>query len=186
MENTSNYNISGEKLNIITYPSSSLSKVAEEVEIFDAKLNELCQNMLCTMYYAPGIGLAAPQVGINKRIFVIDVDFKIDENDDGVTSYSNLNPRIFINPIIKNKTGEIESEEGCLSLPGLYEKVKRSQGITVDYFDPLGKQHQLEATELLSICIQHENDHLDGKVFLDRLSLIKKNLLRKKFIKSRR
>lgn len=186
MENTSNYTISGKKLNIITYPSSNLAKVAEEVKIFNNEINELCQNMLYTMYHAPGIGLAATQVGINKRIFVIDVDFKIDENDDGVTNYSNLNPRIFINPTIKNKSGEIESEEGCLSLPGLYEKVKRSQAITVDYLDPLGNQHQLEATELLSICIQHENDHLDGKVFIDRLSLIKKNLVRKKFIKSRK
>ena len=186
MENTSNYTMSGQKLNIITYPSSNLAKVAEEVEIFNDEINKLCQNMLYTMYHAPGIGLAAPQVGVNKRIFVIDVDFKIEENDDGATSYTNLNPRIFINPTINNKSGEIESEEGCLSLPGLYEKVKRYQDINIDYFDQLGNQHQLKATELLSICIQHENDHLDGKVFIDRLSLIKKSLLRKKFIKSRK
>jgi peptide deformylase len=142
------------------------------------------------MYHAPGIGLAAPQVGISKRLFVMDITYDREEvtRADGSNDfeYSNFAPLVFINPIIKNKQGEVLYEEGCLSLPGLYEEVKRAETVTVDYQDVEGNSHSIDADELLSICIQHENDHLDGIVFIERLSMIKKNLLSKKFLKQQK
>ncbi len=182
-----NYSLSGDKLEIVTYPDPVLSKVAEEVTEFNDELRELCLNMLNTMYHAPGIGLAAPQVGVSKRIFVLDVDFTRDETSEGSGEYtlSNFNPKIFINPKITQKDGVVDYQEGCLSLPGIYEDVKRAEKIIVEYQDTEGKHHSIEAHELLSICIQHENDHLDGIVFIERLSMLKKNFLRKKLLKSK-
>jgi len=143
--------------------------------------------MLFTMYHAPGIGLAAPQVGLSKRLFVIDIDFQRvePEEDSGIFEYSDFSPKIFINPTLTNKIGEIIYEEGCLSLPGIFEDVKRFESITIDYFDTDGNPHSMDASELLSIAAQHENDHLDGIVFLERLSLLKKKFLKKKIIKER-
>jgi len=185
-----NYKFEGELLQIYTYPAPVLKKVAKPVDKFDDSLEELIKNMLYTMYQAPGIGLAAPQVGISIRLFVMDINFNREEitRSDGSTEYeySEFNPMVFINPLIKNKTGEITHEEGCLSLPGLYEDVKRAEKITVEYQDLTGAHHSIDADELLSICIQHENDHLDGIVFLERLSMLKKNLLTKKFLKQQK
>lgn len=194
MENTQNflenYKCEGEKLKIYQYPAPVLSKVAAPVETFDDELRLLCKDMLYTMYNAPGIGLAAPQIGKSIRLFVMDVDFTPEQvaNSDGSEStiLTNFNPRIFINPIIKNSQGEIIYEEGCLSLPGLYEKIKRFETITIEYQNMYGEKCSLDADDILAICIQHENDHLDGKVFIDRLSLIKKNLLKKKFLKTKK
>ncbi len=181
------HDLSGKKLKIFTYPAPILKKVAQEVTEFNDELQELCQNMLYTMYHAPGIGLAAPQVGISKRIFVMDIDFQRDEvtRPDGSKDYelSNFNPRIFINPKIEKVEGEILYEEGCLSVPGIYEEVKRIEKIKVHYQDVTGEEHTLEADGLLSICIQHENDHLEGIVFLERLSTLKRNFLTKRFMK---
>lgn len=180
----------GKKLKIYTYPSPILKKIAGPVTEFTPELEELCQNMLHTMYHAPGIGLAAPQVGISQRIFVMDIDFDREEvtNADGETQYKyeNLNPRIIINPEFENKQGEILYEEGCLSVPGVYEEVKRAEKVTLHYQDTKGERHSLDADGLLSVCLQHENDHLDGIVFLERLSMIKKNLLMKKFLKTKK
>ena len=185
-----NYQLEGEELRIFTYPAPVLKEVASAVENFDNDLEVLIKNMLFTMYQAPGIGLAAPQVGVSKRIFVMDIDFDREEvtNADGSTDYklSNFNPRVFINPVISNKDGEILYEEGCLSVPGIYEEVKRAEKIHVEYQDIAGNKHTLDADELLSICIQHENDHLDGIVFLERLSMIKRNFLTKKYMKKKR
>ena len=165
---TENYALEGELLDIYTYPDPVLTKVAEEVspEEFNQDLKDLCKNMLYTMYHAPGIGLAAPQIGISKRIFVIDVDYDREETEDdsGEFNLSNFNPKVFINPVIKEKNGEITYQEGCLSLPGIYEDVKRYENIVVEYQNTDGEKKEISADELFSICIQHENDHLDGIV----------------------
>ncbi len=185
-----NYTLEGELLPIFTYPAPVLKKVAEPVTHFDDELKVLIRNMLYTMYKAPGIGLAAPQVGISKRIFVIDIDFDREEVTlaDGSTDYrlSNFNPRVFINPVFKNKKGEQICEEGCLSVPGVYVDVKRALELDVEYLDVNGNKHTLSANELLAVCLQHENDHLDGIVFFDRISLLKKQLLTKKYLKSKK
>jgi peptide deformylase len=178
----------GQLLEIIKYPSPVLTTKALEVEIFDQELKDLCQNMLYTMYKAPGIGLAAPQIGISKRIFVVDVDYKREETeeDSGEYTLSEFNPQIFINPVLCEHEGETIFQEGCLSLPEVFEDVKRFEKVKVNYQDTDGNDHSIEADELLSICLQHENDHLDGIVFIDRLSMLKKTFLKKKLIKAKR
>ncbi|MCO4755096.1 MAG: peptide deformylase [Bacteriovoracaceae bacterium] len=185
-----NYALEGKLLDIHTYPDPVLTKVAEEVapEEFNQELKELCKNMLYTMYHAPGIGLAAPQIGISKRIFVVDIDYDREETAEGSDEYtlSNFQPEVFINPVIKNKEGEITYQEGCLSLPGIYEDVKRFENIVVEYQNTDGEKLEMNADELLSICIQHENDHLDGIVFIDRLSGLKKSFFKKKLLKQKR
>jgi peptide deformylase len=183
-----NYELNGEMLEIITYPDPVLTKVAEEVTEFDDELRVLCKNMLFTMYHAPGIGLAAPQIGLSKRLFVLDVDYSREETeeDSGVYTLGEFNPQIFINPIIKDKKGEIKYQEGCLSLPGIFEDVKRFEEVIVEYQDTNGDKHEVAANELLSICIQHENDHLDGIVFIERLSSLKKSFFKKKLIKAKK
>ena len=187
---TENYTYEGELLEIRTYPDPVLTTVAEEVkaEEFNQELKELCKNMLYTMYQAPGIGLAAPQIGISKRIFVIDVDYDREETseDSGEYTLSGFNPLVFINPIIKVKEGETLYQEGCLSLPGIYEDVKRFENIVVEYQNTDGEKREIQADELLAICIQHENDHLDGIVFIDRLSGLKKSFFKKKLLKQKK
>ncbi|MEE2742627.1 MAG: peptide deformylase [Bdellovibrionota bacterium] len=180
----------GELLKVIHYPSPILKKVAKPVKTFDKDLKKFCQDMLYTMYQAPGIGLAAPQVGKSLRIFVLDIDYEREKitKADGKTEYKlkNLNPLIFINPVIKDKEGEMNYEEGCLSLPGLYEEVKWFENIVVEYQDLEGNLQKMTGTDLLSVCIQHENDHLDGIIFLERLSFIKRNFLTKKYLKGQK
>lgn len=185
-----NYRLEGEALKIFTYPAPVLKQVAKPVTEFNSELRELVKNMLFTMYHAPGIGLAAPQVGKSIRLFVMDIDFEREKilGPDGNTDYkySNFNPHVFINPVFKNKSGEILYEEGCLSVPGVYEEVKRADHVTVEYFDLNGKPQTLEAEGTLAVCLQHENDHLDGIVFLERLSMLKRQFLTKKFLKHQR
>ena len=182
-----NYTLAGTKLPIFTYPAPVLKKVAEPVKTFDDKLRGTIRDMLYTMYHAPGIGLAAPQVGIGLRFFVLDIWFEREKitlaDGDIEFRYSNFNPLVLINPTLKNKSGEIIHEEGCLSVPGIYEDVKRAETVTVDYQDMFGEYHSLDADELLSVCLQHENDHLNGIIFLERLSFLKKQLIEKKFLK---
>lgn len=182
-----NYKLEGEKLDIHIYPSPVLKKVAKPVTEFNEELHALVKNMLFTMYHAPGIGLAAPQVGISLRFFVLDIWFNREKVTlaDGSIEYrlSEFSPMVFCNPVFKNKNGEIIHEEGCLSVPGIYEDVKRAEFVTVEFQDMFGQHHVIEADELLSVCLQHENDHLDGIVFIERLSFLKKNLIEKKFLK---
>lgn len=184
-----NYELIGELLPIYTYPEPVLSKVATPVDIFDEELENLVKNMLYTMYHAPGIGLAAPQVGISKRLFVVDVDFDREEieNADGKTrmEFENLNPMVFINPVFKKLEGSTIFKEGCLSVPEVYEEVKRAETVVVEYQDLKGNSRSIEADELLAICLQHENDHLDGIVFIDRLSALKKKFFKSKLIKDK-
>lgn len=168
-----NYELKGTPLAIYTYPEPVLLQKSKPVVKFDQELKTTVFNMLYTMYHAPGIGLAAPQVGINQRFFVVDVDFEREEkeNEDGSKEivFTNLNPQVFINPTFSKPEGKILFKEGCLSVPDIYEEVQRCEKIVVDYQDLDGNKHTLEADDILAICLQHENDHLDGIVFIDRL-----------------
>jgi peptide deformylase len=169
-------------LDIKIYPAQVLKRVAEPVINFDSELKKLCQDMLKTMYHAPGIGLAAPQIGISKRIFVLDVDYERkrkpsnesedeseEELEDENVEIHGLHPKIYINPEIVSVEGETTYQEGCLSLPGIFDEVKRHKKIQVKYQDEKGNEHLEAADDLLSICMQHETDHLNGVLFIERL-----------------
>jgi peptide deformylase len=158
-------------LNILTLPDPRLKTVAVEVTRFDDQLARLAEDMLETMYAAPGIGLAATQIDQHIRLVVIDV------------SEDNSEPLVLVNPVITAKDGEQVHEEGCLSVPGIYAKVKRADQVTVSYQDLSGQPQELTAEGLLAVCIQHELDHLKGIVFLDHLSVLKRKLAIKKLEK---
>jgi peptide deformylase len=183
------YALEGELLNVLKYPSPILKKVADPVTEFDSEISKLAKNMLFTMYKAPGIGLAAPQVGSSKRIFCIDTDFDrervTDSSGKDSFRYSNFNPMVLINPVITEKDGEMVYQEGCLSFPGVFEDVKRAERITVEYQDAEGKVNKFLAEGVKAVCIQHELDHLDGIVFIERLSQLKRTFLLKKFKKKK-
>lgn len=182
-----NFEMKGELLPIHTYPDPILGQVAKPVTVFDDSLAKLVQNMLYTMYHAPGIGLAAPQVGLGIRLFVVDVHYDRESNeDDSEVSFTNLNPMVFINPRFVQKHGQIEYKEGCLSVPDVYEDVSRAEQVTIHYQDLTGAEKTIEADELLAICLQHENDHLDGVVFIERLSPLKKKFYKNKLIKEKK
>lgn len=160
------------KLNILKYPDPRLRTLARPiVKVTDVHRQQL-DDMLETMYAAPGIGLAATQVDIHERMLVIDISE--DKND----------PRVFINPEIIARDGVEVMEEGCLSVPGIYEKVERADKVTVRALDRDGNAFELEADGLLAVCIQHEIDHLDGKVFVDYLSPLKQQRISKKLEKA--
>lgn len=172
-------------LPIFTFPDPVLRRKAEPVTAFDAALKKLSEDMLETMYDAPGCGLAANQVGVLRRIFVIDADYDIEGESEKTRKLVNRNPRVIVNPEIVEKSGEILFREGCLSVPGVYEEVKRHERVRVRFQDVKGKSHELEADGLLAVAIQHETDHLDGKLFIDRLSTVKKSLIKSKVKKER-
>lgn len=184
-----NYELAGSKLPIHTYPDPVLSKVAAPVTEFNQDLKDLVKNMLFTMYHAPGIGLAAPQIGKSIRLFVLDVDYdrEMVTNAEGKEEVrmSGFAPMVFINPVITGTSGTTTFEEGCLSVPGVYEEVKRHETVHVKFQDLDGNTHELDADDMLSICIQHENDHLDGIVFIERLSNLKKTFYKKKMVKEK-
>jgi len=160
------------KLNILKYPDPRLRTVAKTIiEVTDAHRMQL-DDMLETMYDAPGIGLAATQVDIHERMLVIDL------------SEEKNAPRVFINPEIIARDGVEIMEEGCLSVPGIYEKVERADKVTVRALDRDGQVFELEADGMLAVCIQHEIDHLDGKVFVDYLSPLKQQRISKKLEKA--
>lgn len=162
------------QLDIVLYPAEVLAKRAIEVGDVNAEIKRLVDNMIETMYKAPGIGLAAPQVDVLKRVTVIDVSPSEEEERQ---------LHVMINPTIVHRQGKILWEEGCLSIPGVYEKVERSEKIVVEALDREGRPFELEADGLLSVCIQHEIDHLDGVVFLDRISPLKRRMAIKKYKK---
>ncbi len=161
-------------LNILVYPDSRLRTVAKPVEAVDSSVTTLVNDMVQTMYSAPGIGLAATQVNVPKRVIVMDLSAHRDEL------------MVFINPIIESLEGEIETEEGCLSVPGIVAPVPRAERITVSALNREGESFRLDASDLLSVCIQHEVDHLNGKVFVDYLSRLKQNRIRKQLLKEAR
>jgi len=159
------------RLPILEYPDPRLRITAEPVTKVDAEIKQLVADMLETMYAAPGIGLAATQVDVPKRILVVDISESRDE------------PCCLINPEIVAAEGKALGEEGCLSVPDVYEKVERAERIQVKALDREGQAIEFEAEDLLAVCIQHEIDHLEGKLFVDYLSELKRQRLKKRFIK---
>jgi len=161
-------------LPILRFPDPCLHRKATPVDLVDDSVRRLIADMAETMYEAPGIGLAATQVDVHKRIIVIDVS----EDKSKLLA--------FINPEILERSGEQVCEEGCLSVPGIYEKVSRSERVRVRALDPQGKSFTLEAEGLLAVCVQHEIDHLEGKVFVEHLSQLKQGRIRAKLAKQAR
>jgi peptide deformylase len=161
-------------LEILNYPDARLYTVAKSVLQVDTKIQRLIDDMAETMYDAPGIGLAATQVNVHQQIIVIDI------------SESKNKLQVLINPNIKTKAGSQEYEEGCLSVPGVYESVTRAESIVVEALDRNGKPFVLEADGLMAVCIQHEMDHLLGKVFVQYLSPLKQNRIKTKMQKMQR
>ncbi|NOT83400.1 MAG: peptide deformylase [Methylococcaceae bacterium] len=159
-------------LTILEFPDERLRKQAAEVKVVDAAIKSLVGDMFETMYEAHGVGLAATQVDVHRRVIVID------------TSEEKNDPLCLINPIILSRNGETESNEGCLSVPGFFEPVLRSDLIRVKALDAQGESFELDAEGLLSVCIQHEMDHLQGKLFVDYISSFKRQRIKKKLEKS--
>jgi len=158
-------------LPILIYPDPRLHKIAAPVECVDAEVRQLAADMAETMYAAPGVGLAATQVDVHRRLIVIDV------------SEDKSQLQVFINPEILAREGECEGEEGCLSVPGVYDSVTRSAWIRVRALGMDGQPFELETDGMLAVCIQHEMDHLQGKVFVEYLSRLKQTRIKSKFIK---
>ena len=164
-------------LPVITAPDPRLKKVCEPVDKVDKELRKLMDDMLDTMYEAPGIGLAAPQVGVTKRIIVVDTSREDEER----------RPYRMANPEILSASEELFTyEEGCLSLPEQYAEVSRPKTVRVRYLDEQNEIRELEANDLLAICIQHEMDHLDGVLFVDHISKLKRDLIIRKLVKARK
>lgn len=161
-------------LNILHYPDERLHTIAQPVTVFDTVLQRQIDDMAETMYQAPGIGLAASQVDFHQRLVVIDIS---EEKDDLL---------VLVNPKIISADGHTMYEEGCLSVPGIYEEVERAETITVEALDRHGKPFTLHAEGLLAICIQHEMDHLDGKIFVEKLSRLKLNRIVQKIKKNQK
>ena len=161
-------------LNILHFPDPRLRNVARPVKQVDDSIRKLADDMLETMYAAPGIGLAATQVNVDKRVIVIDV------------SEDKSQPLYLINPEILELEGVEEMEEGCLSVPGIYESVQRADKVRIRALDREGRTFEMEVNGLLAVCIQHEIDHLDGKLFVDYLSQLKRTRIRKKLEKEQR
>ncbi len=161
-------------LPILEYPDPRLRTRAKPVTVFDAALQQLIDDMFATMYAAPGIGLAASQVNVHRRLIVIDV------------SKEGTEPQVFINPEILQRDGVEVMEEGCLSVPGIYDEIERAQHVRLRSQDRHGQVSERELDGLLAICIQHEMDHLEGKLFVDYLSDLKRDRIRKKLEKDRK
>lgn len=161
-------------LKILQYPDERLHTVARKVDQVDDEIRQLVRDMTETMYAAQGVGLAATQVDVHRQIIVVD------------TSDSKDRVQVFINPEILASSGEEESEEGCLSVPGIYEKVHRAEKITLNALNENGQPFTLEAEGFLAVCLQHEIDHLHGKVFVEHLSQLKQGRIRTKLIKRQR
>lgn len=159
---------------ILYYPDPRLHKVAARVERVDDNIRSLINDISESMYAAPGVGLAATQVDVHLRVIVIDIS----ESRDQL--------RVFVNPELVATSGVVDREEGCLSVPEVYEKVRRAERITVRAQDAEGRPYTLEAEGLLAVCIQHEMDHLEGKVFVEKLSRLKQNRIRARLKKQER
>lgn len=162
------------KMTVLQYPDERLRKVAQKIEKVDDNIRSVIDDMFETMYEEQGVGLAATQVDLHRRLFVADCSE--DQNE----------PLVFINPEITEAEGHFKNDEGCLSFPGVYAKVERAERITVTALDKNGERFSRSAEGLLAICIQHEIDHLDGKLFVDYLSPLKRERIRKKLEKEQR
>ena len=162
------------KLSILQFPDPRLRIRARPVTSVTAEIGRLAADMLETMYAAPGIGLAATQVGVDQRVVVLDISEKGNE------------PRVFVNPEILGRSGTETMQEGCLSVPGVFEEVERAERVRVRALDGNGQVLEFDAEGLLAVCIQHEIDHLDGKLFVDYLSELKRQRIRKRLEKEQR
>jgi peptide deformylase len=158
---------------ILEYPDPRLREVAKPVEKVDDEIRRLCEDMAETMYAAPGVGLAATQIGVGLRIFVIDIAGEDEPSD----------LRVFINPELLELDGTQVWNEGCLSFPGVSEEIKRAEHVKVRALDASGKSFELEATGLLAVAIQHENDHLNGVLMIDKLNALKRRMMGRKLQK---
>jgi peptide deformylase len=161
-------------LPILEYPDPRLRERALPVSTFDEALGRLVDDMLETMYAAPGIGLSATQVNVRRRLLVIDVSEKRDE------------PLVFVNPEIVSREGAAKTEEGCLSVPGIFDQVERAARVRVRAQDRVGEWFERDFEGMVAVCVQHEIDHLEGKLFVDYLSDIKRERIRKKLDKDRK
>ena len=159
---------------ILHYPDKRLREPGQPVTEFGPELETLVEDMAETMYAAPGVGLAATQIGEPVRVFIIDIATGDDEPSD---------LKVFVNPEILERDGAQQWEEGCLSFPGVHEEIERAERVKVRAQDEKGESFELEADGLLAVAIQHENDHLDGKLMIDRLGLIKKRLVHRSMLK---
>jgi len=162
------------RLQILEYPDPRLRTKAKPVEVFDDALAKLADDMLETMYAAPGVGLAATQVDVHKRLIVMDIS-------EGKTE-----PRVYCNPLILAQDGVGITEEGCLSVPGIFDEVKRAATVRARAQDVTGKTFEVDLDGLAAVCLQHEMDHLEGKLFVDYLSDLKRERIRKKLDKDRK
>jgi peptide deformylase len=159
---------------ILTYPDKRLRTPGAPVRDFGPELQTLVDDMIETMYAAPGVGLAAPQIGVSMRIFIVDTATGEDEPSD---------LRIFVNPEIVERTGDVVWEEGCLSFPSVHEEIARAERVRVRAVDRNGAPFELEADGLLAIAIQHENDHLDGKLMIDHMSILRRRIVHRAMLK---
>ena len=169
---------------ILIWPNPELLKVSEPIGAIDDDVRALVRDMFDSMYRADGVGLAAPQIGVHKRVVVVDIrSYEREHKGKRVEIPSGEAPLVLINPVISNKSGELEWEEGCLSVPGETGLVTRAARCTVTYLDLEGKEHMLEGEGLKAVALQHECDHLDGKLFVDYLSRLKRGVIKKKMLR---
>ncbi|WP_169784482.1 peptide deformylase [Campylobacter curvus] len=161
-------------LEILSYPNKKLYEVSKEVELFDEELHKLLDDMYETMIAKDGIGLAAIQVGVAKRVFIVNLS-----NEEGVQDKADLIE--IINPEFELKVGECVYQEGCLSVPGFYEDVKRAERVKIKFQDRFGQERQIETDGLLAVALQHENDHLDGHLFIEKIGYNKRKKFEKEY-----
>ncbi len=160
---------------IVIYPDKRLKLISKEVTEFNEELHELLEDMYDTMVTKKGVGLAAIQIGVPKRVLIINLP-KENSEDDEIKKEDTLE---IINPVFIEKNGSWKNQEGCLSIPGFYEDIERAKHVILEYYDRYGKKHIIDTDEFLAVALQHEHDHLEGKVFIEKLSILK----RKKFEK---
>ena len=177
-------------MEVLVFPNNILRKVAEKWDLKSnadkTKILKLIKDMQSTMYEENGIGLAAPQVGISKRLFIIDIDQKVEKDDEGeVISRTPGKLRVFINSKIIHKEGLVTYEEGCLSVPGVYEEVDRAEIITIEYYDENFEKQQMTVKDFFAVVVQHEYDHTEGKLFIDRLPIVKRTLVKNRILKGK-
>ncbi len=173
---------------IVVWPDAALAEVAKPVTQFDDALRTLVADMFDTMYKARGIGLAATQIAVGQRVIVIDLDPRNDaekdpEVKDELNAWGYKGPLAVINPELVSGDGDITWNEGCLSVPGITEDIKRREHVIVKAFDPTGKPYELDAHGLFAVCLQHEIDHLNGKMFVDYLSKLKRDVIKRKMVR---
>jgi len=165
---------------IVVYPDKRLKLISKEVESFDAQLHTLLDDMYDTMCAKNGVGLAAIQVGVDRRALIINVPL---EDEEGEHDQPKENTLEMINPVILEADGSEKFQEGCLSIPGVYEDVERAKHVKVEYFDRHGQKHIIEDDDFLAVAMQHEMDHLEGKVFIEKLSFLKRKKFEKEWAK---